>query len=100
MLYNFKEKFEQSKALVKDIEINEFLNNIMQLLKASDIFKVDADCEYNIDLLCVQAMEDLAKYLYNVNDTVNSIFQLTRSDYCRLKAIKYIIENLFKYKNN
>ena len=99
MLYNFKEKFEQSKALVKDIEINEFLNNIMQLLKASDIFKVDADCEYNIDLLCVQAMEDLAKYLYNVNDTVNSIFQLTRSDYCRLKAIKYIIENIDEFWN-
>ena len=99
MLYNFKEKFEQSKALVKDIDINEFLNNIMQLLKASDIFKVDADCEYNIDLLCVQAMEDLAKYLYNVNDTVNSIFQLTRSDYCRLKAIKYIIENIDEFCN-
>lgn len=99
MLSNFKEEMERNKNLVKEQEISEFLITIQQLLKNSDIFKIKPNEEYNIDKLCVNAMEDLADKLYSINSSDNSIFQLTRNDYCELKSIKYIMENIDKFWN-
>ncbi len=99
MLSNFKEEMERNKNLVKEQEISEFLITIQQLLKNSDIFKIKPNEEYNIDKLCVSAMEDLADKLYSINSSDNSIFQLTRNDYCELKSIKYIMENIDKFWN-
>lgn len=99
MLSNFKDDFEKNKKLVKEVEINEFPITIQQLLKHSDIFKVDADKEYNIDELCVKAIEDLTRTLYSIDSPSNSIFQLTRSDYCEVRTIKYIIENIDEFWN-
>ena len=94
MLSNFNEEFERNKRLVREPEINEFPIIILNLLKHSDIFKVDAGEEYNIDKLCVKGMEDLTSMLYRMDSPDNSIFQLTASDYCEVKAIKYIVENI------
>ena len=99
MLSNFKEEMERNKNLVKEQEISEFLITIQQLLKNSDIFKIKPNEEYNIDKLCVNAMEDLADKLYSINSSDNSIFQLTRNDYCELKSIKYIMENINEFWN-
>lgn len=99
MLSNFKEEMERNKNLVKEQEISEFLITIQQLLKNSDIFKIKPNEEYNIDKLCVSAMEDLADKLYSINSSDNSIFQLTRNDYCELKSIKYIMENINEFWN-
>lgn len=94
MLSNFNEEFERNKRLVREPEINEFPIIILNLLKHSDIFKVDAGEEYNIDKLCVKGMEDLTSMLYRMDSPDNSIFQLTASDYCEVKTIKYIVENI------
>lgn len=99
MLSNFKEEMERNKNLVKEQEISEFLITIQQLLKNSDIFKIKPNEEYNIDKLCVSAMEDLADKLYSINSSDNSIFQLTRNDYCELKSIKYMLENIDEFWN-
>ena len=99
MLSNFKDDYGRNRCLVKEVEINEFPITIQQLLKHSDIFKVDADKEYNIDALCVKAIEDLTRTLYSIDSPSNSIFQLTRSDYCEVKTIKYIIENIDEFWN-
>lgn len=99
MLSNFRDEFERNKKLVKEQEISEFLITIGQLLIHSDVFKPAPDEEYNIDKLCVSGMEDLINKLYNIDNPSDSIFQLTKSDYCEVKALKYIMENIDEFWN-
>ena len=99
MLSNFRDEFERNKKLVKEQEISEFLITIGQLLIHSDVFKPAPDEEYNIDKLCVSGMEDLINKLYNIDNPGDSIFQLTKSDYCEVKALKYIMENIDEFWN-
>lgn len=93
MLSNFKEEMDKYKKEVKDRDIYEFTMTIQQLLKQSDIFKQLPNEEYNIDKYCVRGIEQLADKLYSIDNPNNSIFQLTRSDYCEVKIIKYTMEN-------
>lgn len=99
MLSNFKEELERYKRAVKEQDIYEFRTSIQQLLTHSNIFKPISNEEYNIDKLCVVGMEDLTDKLYNVNNPRESIFQLTRSDYCEVKVLKYVMENIDEFWN-
>lgn len=97
MLNNFKEDLERYKKTVREQEIYEFGAAIQQLLTHSKIFKPIPNEEYNVDKLCVVGMEDLTAKLYNINNPRESIFQLTRNDYCEVKVLKYVMENIDEF---
>lgn len=99
MLNNFKGDLERYKKAVREQEIYEFGAAIQQLLTHSKIFKPIPNEEYNVDKLCVIGMEDLTDKLYNINNPRESIFQLTKSDYCEVKALKYVMENIDEFWN-
>lgn len=97
MLNNFKGDLERYKKTVREQEIYEFGAAIQQLLTHSKIFKPIPNEEYNVDKLCVVGMEDLTAKLYNINNPRESIFQLTRNDYCEVKVLKYVMENIDEF---
>ena len=97
MLNNFKGDLERYKKAVREQEIYEFGAAIQQLLTHSKIFKPIPNEEYNVDKLCVIGMEDLTAKLYNINNPRESIFQLTKSDYCEVKVLKYVMENIDEF---
>ena len=104
MLVNYKQLFTMHRLrLLEDIEnngyrtINDFTGVIVHLVKNSDLFKQDKDEEYDIDRICVNGLKQLIDDLYSVNSKEKSIFQLTKSDYCELKILKYVMENIDKF---
>lgn len=99
MLSNFKEELERYKRTVKEQDIYEFRTTIQQLLIHSNIFKIVPNEEYNVDKLCVAGMENLTDKLYNINNPKESIFQLIKSDYCAVKILKYVMENIDEFWN-
>ncbi len=99
MLDNFEEEYDRCASLVREQEIDEFYIVIRQLLKHSDIFKTTKNEEYNIDKLCVNGIKNLTDTLYSINNQNTSIFQLTRNDSFRLRALKHIIGDIDSYWN-